>query len=77
MLHLSDNHISDVSPLENLANLRHLYLSGNQISDIEPLVNNPGLSKGDRVDLTDNPLSTESIDVYIPQLEARGVEVLW
>jgi len=29
------------------------------------------------VKLEDNPLSSESINVYIPQLEARGVEVLW
>jgi len=27
--------------------------------------------------LTDNPLSAESIDVHIPQLEARGVSVWW
>jgi len=27
------------------------------------------------VDLRDNPLSAESINVYIPQLQARGVNV--
>ena len=76
-LQLGDNQISDISPIQNLTSLTYLYLSGNQISDIEPLVNNPGLSEGDTIDLRDNPLSVTSIDVYIPQLEARGVEVLY
>jgi len=57
--------------------MTELHLNNNQITDIEPLVNNMGLSEGDIVDLQDTPLSTESINVYIPQLEARGVEVLW
>jgi hypothetical protein len=30
---------------------------------------------GDRVNLLGNPLNTVSIDDYIPQLEARGVDV--
>jgi len=30
---------------------------------------------GDIVDLSNNPLSTTSVNVYIPQLEARGVIV--
>jgi len=29
------------------------------------------------VSLTDNPLSSDSINIYIPQLEARGVDVSW
>jgi len=47
----------------------------NSISDISPLVENSGLSEGDTVDLGDNPLSATSINVYIPQLEERGVDV--
>jgi len=39
------------------------------------LVNNPGLSQGDEVYLSGNPLSSASINTYIPQLEARGVIV--
>ena len=50
-------------------------LKVNNISDISPLVENSGLSMGDTIDLRGNPLSTESVNVYIPQLEARGVEV--
>jgi len=74
---LDVNQITDISPLENLTSLGLLQLGNNQISDIEPLVANSGLSDGDTVDLTDNPLSAESIDVYIPQLEARGVTVVY
>jgi Leucine-rich repeat (LRR) protein len=75
-LGLSWNQISDISPLQSLTSLTALWLNGNQISDIEPLVNNIGFSEGDTIGLTDNPLSTTSLNVYIPQLEARGVEVI-
>ena len=74
-LYLLHNQISDISPLSSLTSLEFLYLWGNQISDIEPLVDNPGVSSGDYVYLSDNPLSTISIDTYIPQLKARGVTV--
>jgi Leucine-rich repeat (LRR) protein len=53
-----------------------LDLSYNNISDISPLVENSGLSLGDTVDLSNNPLSATSVNVYIPQLEARGVTVI-
>ena len=72
---LKGNQISDISPLSGFTSLTYLDLGGNQISDIEPLVNNPGLSSGDRVYIQDNPLSSTSIDTYIPQLQARGVTV--
>jgi len=39
------------------------------------LVDNPGLGEGDYVSLGDNPLSSDSIDMYMPQLRARGVTV--
>ena len=74
-LSLWDNQISDISPLANLTNLTWLQLADNQISDISPLVDNEGLSTGDEVYLAGNPLSSDSIQIYIPQLEARGVIV--
>ena len=74
-LALGWNQISDVSPLANLTNLTDLCLSSNQISDISPLVENEGLGTGDSVNLQVNPLSSDSINTYIPQLEARGVIV--
>jgi len=40
-------------------------------------VENEGLGAWDRVWLTDNPLSDDSLHIYIPQLEARGVDVSW
>ncbi len=76
-LYLGFNQISDISPLTTLTNLRMLDLVGNQISDISPLVENSGLSSGDFIYLTDNPLSTRSLSAYIPQLEESGVDVSW
>jgi len=49
----------------------------NLISDISPLVENEGLIDGDWVYLRSNPLSSDSINIYIPQLEARGVTVYY
>jgi len=78
-LALSSNQISDISALSSLTNLTDLSLWDNQISDIKPLVDNAGLAAGDRVYLSSafgsNPLSTTSMNTYIPQLEARGVTV--
>jgi len=71
------NRISDISYLSNLTKLAQLSLSENQISDISPLVENSGLGKGATVDLAENPLDTQSVDVYIPQLEQRGVYLGW
>jgi len=74
-LGLGGNQISDISPLANLTNADDFDLSDSQISDIFPLVQNEGLATGDIVDLRWNPLSSDSINIYIPQLEARGVTV--
>ena len=75
LLYLDDNQIIDVSSLSTLTNLSELDLADNQIVDISPLLQNSGIDNGDIVDLTNNPLSTTSINTYIPQLEARGVTV--
>jgi Leucine-rich repeat (LRR) protein len=61
--------------LVNLTNLTWLEVQSNQISDVSPLVQNEGL-RG-LVDLSDNPLSPDSINIYIPQLQARGVTVYY
>jgi len=39
------------------------------------LVQNAGLGAGDTVNLEVNPLSSDSVTTYIPQLEGRGVTV--
>ena len=75
ILSLHNNQISDISPAANLTSLMNLRLDSNQISDIAPLMENAGLGEGDEVSLTDNPLSDDSIHIYIPELEARGVTV--
>ena len=71
----SNEILSNISPLANLTNLIELRLTDNQISDISPLVDNPGLGEGDLVWLINNPLSDDSINIYIPQLRTRGVGV--
>jgi Leucine-rich repeat (LRR) protein len=76
-LYLYSNQISDISALANFTSLTTLELGENQISDILTLVANTGLGEGDYVDLTDNSLSDTSIYTYIPQLQARGVTVLY
>jgi len=38
-------------------------------------VENQGISEGDEVNLWANPLSSDSINVYVPQLQARGVAI--
>ena len=50
--------------LANLGSLTVLSLDYNQLSDISPLVDNEGLSEGDEVDLTGNPLNSDSINIY-------------
>ena len=74
-LDLWSNQITDISPLANLTRLTYLYLPRNQISDISPLVDNEGISAGDEVYLSGNPLSSDSISIYILQLQSRGVTV--
>jgi len=40
-------------------------------------VENEGLGVGDTVYIMDNPLSPLSINLYIPLLEGRGVDVYY
>ena len=74
-LGLGRNNISDISPLAGLTNLTTLTLWTNSISDLSPLVANTGLGKGDRIDVSENPLNSASINTHIPALQRRGVEV--
>ena len=74
-LYLSINQINDISPLQNLTSLTELFLDSNKIIDISPLVANTGLATGDTVSLINNLLSYESLFIYIPDLQDRGVTV--
>lgn len=75
ILYLDDNLLIDISPLSGLTKLRNLDLSHNYIIDIGPLYDNPGLGTGDKINLYDNRLSTNSQNLYIPALKTRGVSV--
>lgn len=77
VLDLHGNQITDIGCLANLTNLTDLELGDNGISDISPLVQNEGLAAGDYIDLRGNPLSSDSINTHIPQLQARGVTVVY
>jgi len=72
VLYLGENNVSDISALADLSNPSGLYLNGNNITDISALVRNIWVDNGDIVNLADNPLSPQSINVYIPLLKARG-----
>ena len=79
---LDENRITDVSPLASMTDITRLSLDWNWISDISPLLANIGLAErclSSRcfLNLRGNPLNVTSIEVYIPQLEERGVIVSW
>ena len=72
---LGSNLVSDLGPLAALDELEGLDLANNLISDIGPLVENRSIGRGDRITLSGNPLSEESLNVHVPALRERGVHV--
>ena len=66
---------SKISHRWPLINLNNLQLQNNQIKDMTPLLNNDSLSKGDKVDLSNNPLNPSCTCWDIPNLKSNGVEV--
>ncbi len=76
-LYLDNNNITDITSIEGLTDLNLLDLSNNRITNIEPLVNNSGLGQGDTISLNGNPLDEISINLYIPELQNRGVTVFY
>ncbi len=75
ILELGNNAIADISALSGLTNLFSVRLWDNHISDISPLVANSGFGQGEEVNVSENPLSEDSIEIHIPALQSRGVEV--
>lgn len=75
-LQLEGNHIVDVAPLAALPALLDLNLAINNISDLAPLTQLANLGEGVRIDVSENPLSEDSINLHIPALVALGVEVV-
>jgi len=89
-LNLQRNNVKDIGILKKMVMLGEheksrivldldydLDLSHNQIVDISSLVENLGINLGDSVNVSSNPLNSESIETYIPELECRGVELAW
>jgi internalin A len=71
-----DNQVENIGPLSNLHHIEELRCDDNLIEDISPLLENSELAgEGDTIDLRLNPLSTDSCNVHIPQLESRGVNI--
>lgn len=74
-LYLWENEIENISVLEYLPDLRLIELRDNKIKDILPLVKNVNIKNGAIVNLSENPLSDQSINEYLPELLNRGVVV--
>ena len=77
-LWLYKNQISDISPLAGLTEIYQFHLHNNNISDISPLIEYSEFAPGgpmNYITLMGNPLSETSVEVYIPQLQDRGVSI--
>jgi hypothetical protein len=75
-LQLRSNHVVDISALSNMNNLHLLDMTQNRVADISPLVADSGFATGDTVWCGENPLSAQSLNVFIPALQARGAAVI-
>ncbi len=75
-LEISRNQITDISAFAALP-LNWLEVHENQIADISPLANNMALGLGDFLNLQLNPLNEQAYNIHIPELQQRGVEVLF
>ncbi len=73
-LTLGGNDVADVSALSGLRKLELLSLGQNQVADIAALAKLPAL---EYLDLRDNPLDPDALNIHIPALEERGVQVLY
>ncbi|MCF7792560.1 MAG: PKD domain-containing protein [Candidatus Cloacimonetes bacterium] len=79
-IYLDNNFINEISALSGLLELDRLYIYGNEITDIYPLTLNTGFGDDDVLYLErygyGNPISHESMNVYIPILETLGFSTL-
>ena len=75
VLRVHANNIVDIGAVQPMTQLEWLSLTGNAVTDLTALVNNSGIGQGDIVELHGNPLSETAINVQIPALQARGVDV--
>jgi hypothetical protein len=76
VLFINDNLVENIGALSGLHHLEELHCGDNFIVDISPLLENSGLDgEGDTISIGRNLLSSDSCNVYIPQLESRGVNI--
>ena len=74
---LDRNEITDLSPLAGLTKIFRLSLRENQIQNLAPLVSSEGITAGDPVDVTLNPLGDTALSSQVPELEQRGVRLAY
>jgi Leucine-rich repeat (LRR) protein len=75
-LGLSGNQISNIDALSSMSELDYLDLKDNDIADLSPIADGNGpISQS--LNIEGNPLSDRSIEVYIPQIEGRGITVVY
>jgi hypothetical protein len=75
-LQLRSNHVVDISALSNMNNLHLLDMVQNQVADLSPLAADTGFATGDTVWCTENPLSAQSLNTFIPIIQSRGAAVI-
>jgi Leucine-rich repeat (LRR) protein len=74
-LDISGNSVEDITPLNMLEHIRYFVLQDNKIYNIKPLADNENLGTNNYINLVGNPLDSISVNVYIPNLRARGIEI--
>jgi len=75
-LFVHNNPLSDLTPLITTDRLHILNLVNCPVTDLGPLLANPDFAANDTLYLTGCPLSDNAINVQIPELQTRGVEVI-
>ncbi len=76
-VYLNNNNIGDITAFRFLPKIRNIYLYNNDVSNIYPLVQNPDYAGLGLLELPLNPLDSLTVNVYIPELQSRGIMVSW
>jgi Leucine-rich repeat (LRR) protein len=74
-LDISNNRITHLLSITNHPLLTHLACNGNRITDLYPLVTRDFYRQLDYLSVTDNPLTTESLDIFIARMRG-GIDTL-
>jgi len=67
-LDISNNRVTHLLTIPDHPSLTHLSCRGNRISDLYPLVARDFYKQLDHLDIQANPLTTESMDVFVPRM---------